>query len=181
MPTNIEMNILGQDGQYQTLYPNVSANSVVDFSGNNPLLSDSAKNLFGLSTDAVPSEVFQVLSNSVIVSDGTLSTPSGIEVPGITAVHGTYIGNGGDSVTLNFDFRPDAVLVGGQGDSKTGVITLLRGVSQNQIIGALNSYCFSFPNVSWGATSVTWKGMATVGLKANINGRTYRYWALGVK
>lgn len=62
MPTNIEMNILGQDGQYQTLYPNVSANSVVDFSGNNPLLSDNTKIDYGLDSSSVPDDIFSLIS-----------------------------------------------------------------------------------------------------------------------
>lgn len=153
-----------------------------DFLNKASLLKDSTAALFkGLPDNPVPDDVFKVLSKAAIVTEGGLSTPSGGEVPGLVTVYGTYIGTGAQSVTLNFRFRPDVVLVGGPGDSKKGVITLLRGTTQNQIMGSLNAYCFSFPNVSWGETSVTWSGSATVGLKANTSGQTYRYWALGVK
>lgn len=146
------------------------------------LLKDETAALFkGLPENPVPDDVFKVLSKAAIVTEGGLSTPSGGEVPGLVTVYGTYTGTGAQSVTLNFGFRPDVVLVGGPGDSQKGVITLLRGTTQNQIMGALNAYCFYFPNVSWGETSVSWSGSATVGLKANKSGQTYQYWALGVK
>lgn len=164
-----------------------AANEVGVLQKGNPLnkstiLKDETATLFkDLPEDPVPDDVFKVLSKAAIVTEGGLRTPSGGEVPGLVTVYGTYIGTGAQSVTLNFGFRPDVVLVGGHGDSQKGVITLLRGTTQNQIIGSLNGYCFSFPNVSWGETSVSWSGSATVGLKANKSGQTYQYWALGVK
>ena len=146
------------------------------------LLKDETAALFkDLPENPVPDDVFKILSKAAIVTEGGLRTPSGGEVPGLVTVYGTYTGTGAQSVTLNFRFRPDVVLVGGPGDSKKGVITLLRGTTQNQIMGSLNAYCFYFPNVSWGEMSVSWSGSATVELKANTSGQTYQYWALGVK
>lgn len=66
MAKNIEMNVLNESGQYETLWPNVSASSIVDFSGDNPLLSDSVKSLFGLTTSDVPNDVLEILSKAVI-------------------------------------------------------------------------------------------------------------------
>lgn len=146
------------------------------------LLKDETAALFaGLPENPVPDDVFKVLSKAAIVTEDGLSTPSGGEVPWLVTVYGTYTGTGAQSVTLKFGFRPDVVLVGGSGDSMKGVITLLRGTTSNQIIGSLKGYCFYFPNVEWGETSVSWSGSATVESKANGSGRTYQYWALGVK
>ena len=63
MSQNIEINIKNESG-YEVLYPNIIANNVVDFSGDNPLLSDSTKSLFGLGTNAVPDDVFNLLSSN---------------------------------------------------------------------------------------------------------------------
>ena len=71
MAKNIEMNVLNESGQYETLWPNVGANSVVDFSGDNPLLSDSVKSLFGLNKNTVPNNVFEELSKSILYSGET--------------------------------------------------------------------------------------------------------------
>lgn len=62
MGQQIEMNIKTSSG-YTTLYPNIVSNNVVDFSGTNPLLSDSTKTSFGLATSATPDDVFKFLSN----------------------------------------------------------------------------------------------------------------------
>ena len=94
MAKNIEMNILGQDGQYEVLYPNVSANSIVDFSGDNPLLTQSVANAFGLSSDAVPNDVLQVLTQAAIVKDGEFKLPSGDVISNLNISFGSYNGTG---------------------------------------------------------------------------------------
>ena len=73
----------------------MQAKSVIDFSGNNPLLSDSVKNLYGLSTDAVPIDVFSILSNSLILSDGdSIVKPNDSVVPMTRIETGSYTGTG---------------------------------------------------------------------------------------
>lgn len=62
MGQQIEMNIKTSSG-YTTLYPNIVSNNVVDFSGTNPLLSDSTKTSLGLPTSATPDDAFKFLAN----------------------------------------------------------------------------------------------------------------------
>ena len=145
-------------------------------------LKDATAALFkDLPENPVPDDVFKILSKAAIVTEGGLRTPSGGEVPGLVTVYGTYTGTGAESVTLNFRFRPDVVLVGGPGRYGEGVITLLRGTTKSQIMGSVRGFCFVFPNVSWGEMSVSWVGSEAVELRANKSGQTYQYWALGVK
>ena len=67
MAKNIEMNVLTENGNYETLYPNVQAKSVIDFSGDNPLLSSNTASLYtGLSSNPNPDEAFSVLSKAVL-------------------------------------------------------------------------------------------------------------------
>lgn len=89
MVKNIEMNIKNQDGSYDTLYPNISAKSVVDFSGDNPLLTASTAALFGLGGTAVPDDVLKKIS--VFFSSS------------VKTVSGNYVGNGTGSKSLTFN------------------------------------------------------------------------------
>ena len=61
MSKNIEINIKNESG-YEVLYPNIKANNVIDFSGNNPLLSDSTKEQYELNNQAVVDDVLKLLS-----------------------------------------------------------------------------------------------------------------------
>lgn len=61
MSKNIEMNIKTNDS-YEVLYPNVKANSVIDFTGDNPLLTQEVAKFFGVEENWNPNKVFSYLS-----------------------------------------------------------------------------------------------------------------------
>lgn len=105
MAKNIEMNVLTEGGNYEILYPNVQAKSVIDFSGDNPLLSESTASLYsGLSSNPDPDEVFSVLSKSVLYQDGEMVTTSNLEIPTANFFWGKVIVDTWSTATLQFVF-----------------------------------------------------------------------------
>ena len=110
------MNIKTDNG-YEVLYPNIKANSIVDFTGDNPLLKEETAALFnGLPENPVPDEVFQILSKAALVAEdgGGLSKIDGtkIELVKFSVVSYTGTGRTGESnpCSITFPFRPDVVL-----------------------------------------------------------------------
>lgn len=85
---------------YEVLYPNITASNVVNFKGENPLLSDNTKTLYGLQTTATPDDIFVQISNTTNIKP--------------TYYYGSYIGTGtyGESnpTTLHFSFTPKVIL-----------------------------------------------------------------------
>lgn len=79
MSQSIQMNIKNEDG-YEDLYPNIKANNVVDFSGNNPLLTQETISMYGLDGTATPDQVFQ-------------------EIRGVGAVTQKYLIAAGNNIT----------------------------------------------------------------------------------
>ena len=63
MAQNIEINIKNEDG-YEVLYPNIVSTNVVDFSGENPLLSDTTRAILGLQSNSTPDDAFQAVQNN---------------------------------------------------------------------------------------------------------------------
>lgn len=66
MAKNIQMNVLGSDGQYEDIYPQTTVENIVDIQDNyytkNEILTNATAALFGLGTDAVPDDVLSILS-----------------------------------------------------------------------------------------------------------------------
>lgn len=72
MSTNIEMNIMQSTGQYEVVYPQTTTENIVDIQNtlNNyftktQTLQNNTSQMFGLSFDAVPDDVFSLLSKAV--------------------------------------------------------------------------------------------------------------------
>lgn len=66
MAKNIQMNVLGSDGQYEDIYPQTTVENIVDIQNNyytkNETLTNTTAALFDLGGDAVPDDVLNVLS-----------------------------------------------------------------------------------------------------------------------
>lgn len=78
MAKNIQMNVLGSDGQYEDIYPQTTVENIVDIQDNyytkNETLTNITAALFGLGNDAVPDDVFQKLHDSYLKVGDTLTT-----------------------------------------------------------------------------------------------------------
>ena len=78
MAKNIQMNVLGSDGQYEDIYPQTVVENIVDIQDNyytkNETLTNTTAALYGLGTDAVPDDIFQMM-----VSGNVLLTYTEIE------------------------------------------------------------------------------------------------------
>ena len=133
MSKSIEINYLGDSG-YEALYPSTMLSSVLDWQENlyskDEILDSATKALFGLGTDAVPDDVFKVLSGCPI-----------FEV-------GQYIGNGQYAPdyknSISFDFEPKFLFVQRQYGFSTPVAYLtdgffwIDGMSKYQVYGGPN-------------------------------------------
>lgn len=164
MAKNIEMNIKKEDG-YEVLYPNVKANSVIDFTGDNPLLKEETVALFaGLPENPVPDDVFHILSKAVLVSDNGIIFPNGENINNYFIEHGTYIGTGtggpGNPISITFKKPPIFVVICGESHSRFEELSISR-----------NNYCFWVKGANFmTSTSVT-------EIVASISGNTLTYYA----
>ena len=126
MAKNIQMNVLGSDGQYEDIYPQTTVGNIVDIQDNyytkNETLTNTTAALFGLGSDAVPDDVLNILSrfqsglgNEYLWAKGTYAEK--LTIIGRTNILSYSSGNPataeyGDSIS--FDSEGNAFIVNSQ-------------------------------------------------------------------
>ena len=108
MAKNIQMNVLGSDGQYEDIYPQTLTENVIGLQDElDGILNEVNSNLsqnyytkqqiiqsstlqdFNLQSTNVPDDVFQILSKSVLVENsGELTYIDGIIIPQVKICFG---------------------------------------------------------------------------------------------
>lgn len=144
------------------------------------LLKDATAALYELGTDAVPDDVFEVLSNAALYEDGKFVFPRGEDIPYVSIETGSYVGTGtyGSSHrnTLTFNGKPMLVYIG-YDDSGPYMVTPFINPSGIGI-AASGSQTGSL-NATWGENSVSWYGTRDSSYQFNYT-QTYNYIALTI-
>lgn len=127
MAKNIQMNVLGSDGQYEDIYPQTLSENVIGLQDElDGILNEVNNNLsqnyytkqqtiqsstlqdFNLQSTNVPDDVFQILSKSVLVENsGELTYIDGIIIPQVKICLGERLGTGVQPISITFPFQPD--------------------------------------------------------------------------
>ena len=127
MAKNIQMNVLGSDGQYEDIYPQTLSENVIGLQDElDGILNEVNNNLsqnyytkqqtiqsstlqdFNLQSTNVPDDVFQILSKSVLVENsGELTYIDGIIIPQIKICFGERPGTEVQPISITFPFQPD--------------------------------------------------------------------------
>lgn len=153
-------------------------------------LKDATAALFGKTNAAVPDDILNLLSKSVLAQtvgeDTTLTNVLGTKLTvGGLIESGSYVGTGtyeqANPNTLTFSFVPYMVVIlaNSAGTFYPGVVfikgqTLSDGIGYNEHING--SYALS---VSWGSKTVSWYSNSTPGTQLNSEGTSYYYFAIG--
>lgn len=159
----------------------------------NTLLKDTTAALFGLGSDAVPDDIFSILSKAAVVgeTDGELNTVGG-QRAGLRIATGSYIGSGvygsNNPNILTFEFVPKIVIV--QGTGRPNVMISPGGTlstwATTYASGGVIQITFDGNSVSWYIIK-RWSGTTTgsvtddIGSKGQLNEaeKTYTYLAIG--
>lgn len=117
MAKNVEMNYKGESA-YEIVYPNVTAKSIIDFEGENPLLTASTAELYNLGSGTVPNDIFAYLSNAILLNDdGKIIDKNGNNIIATQIFTGSYYGDGnygqGAPNSLTFLQKPFMVIIAG--------------------------------------------------------------------
>ena len=127
MAKNIQMNVLGSDGQYEDIYPQTLTENVIGLQDElDGILNEVNSNLsqnyytkqqiiqsstlqdFNLQSTNVPDDVFQILSKSVLVENsGELTYIDGIIIPQVKICFGERLGTRVQPISITFPFQPD--------------------------------------------------------------------------
>lgn len=153
-------------------------------------LKDATAALFGKTNAAVPDDILNLLSKSVLAQtvgeDTTLTNVLGTKLTvGGLIESGSYVGTGtyeqANPNTLTFSFVPYMVVIlaNSAGTFYPGVVfikgqTLSDGIGYNEHING--SYALS---VSWGSKTVSWYSNSTPNTQLNSEGTSYYYFAIG--
>lgn len=154
------------------------------------LLKDATAALFGKTNAAVPDDILNLLSKSVLAQtvgeDTTLTDVLGSKLTvGGQIESGSYVGTGtyeqANPNTLTFSFVPYMVVIltNSAGTFYPGVVfvkgqTLSDGIGYNEHMS--NNYALS---VSWVGKTVSWYSNSTPGKQLNSEGTSYYYFAIG--
>ena len=147
------------------------------------LLALSVATKYGKGAEAVPSEIFDILSKAALVGeDGKLVTPAGSSVAQVNMESWTYIGTGkyGSSgkSSISYTKKPDLILVSGRGDGEFGnysSMALLNGVPEYINSNYGQGIIFLIDKIEWGDKSVFWYSTMSAGAQANLSSQTYQY------
>lgn len=151
------------------------------------LLKDATAALYGQGVDAVPDDIFSILSKAVLFVDGYLKDIGGSKV-GPRIETGSYVGTGTygpkNPCSLTFDFTPKIVLMHLRGDSASSVSThcmvFVWNITNDFYIGnagdSHNSVTYYENTMSWYNTT---GNLANALAQLNTSGATYWYTAIG--
>lgn len=153
------------------------------------LLKDATAALFGKTNAAVPDDILNLLSKSVLAQtvggDTTLTDVLGTKLTvGGLIESGSYVGTGvngpGNENSLTFSFVPYMVVIlyNSSGTLYPGVV-FIKGQTLSDSIGYNGNYSNNYVlSVSWEGKTVSWYSSSTVGAQLNYEG-TYYYFAIG--
>lgn len=158
------------------------------------LLQDITAALFGLGSDAVPDDVFKVLSNAALYEDGEFKLPNGGDVPTVKIETGSYVGTGSIPVMLTFSFKPQLVFIGRDytkdqqhfGQLDCLLISFIPEAPSNQYANSLFTFGFSGNYAAVGSVSQMFSDNTLYFNSqmyggGNYTGVTYSYVAIGLK
>lgn len=166
-----------QTGEWINIAGGGGAGESVDAYTKEETLSEETKTTFGLGTDAVPDEAFNVLKT--LVDSNTETITSGAKIStGSYKGTGTYGSSNKNSLT--FDFAPKFLVVaknGNQTGSASGgsFYWVYPSTGSVNITKANEGYT---PSVSVSGNTVSWYSDAAA-TQLNTSGTTYHYFAIG--
>ena len=152
-------------------------------------LKDATAALFGKTNAAVPDDILNLLSKSVLAQtvggDTTLTDVLGTKLTvGGLIESGSYVGTGvngpGNENSLTFSFVPYMVVIlyNSAATLYPGVV-VIKGQTLSDSIGYNGNYSNNYGlSVSWEGKTVSWYSSSTVGAQLNYEG-TYYYFAIG--
>ena len=152
------------------------------------ILSSETKTAYGLGSDAVPDDVFEVLSNAALYKDGKFVFPSGEDIPYVSIETGSYVGTGtsGESHpnTLTFDLNPQMVIVAEKFEFNSGFYDLDSILFMNPIDCGSGGYTTYSTKFSLTANEISWYSSGSYSnlpfIQKNKSGTTYYYVAIGL-
>ena len=154
------------------------------------LLKDATAALYELGTDAVPDDVFEVLSNAALYEDGKFVFPSGEDIPYVSIETGSYVGTGtygqSNPNTITFGFTPKLVFISQSNfdefmlivDGNTYAVPFYENGEYYSRPSASNRITFSGSQISWYIYGNPRDENATNQL--NTGNQTYYYFAIGL-
>lgn len=141
------------------------------------LLQDATAALYGLGSDAVPSDVFEKLAGAAFNTGGSVTDVNGNPL-GVQIATGSYVGTGkygsSNPNSLTFEFEPKLVIV-----NYSGFAIFVRGSTKTIVAVSASNYPFKENAVSWGVNKVSWYHTGTSESQLNKSGITYFYVAIG--
>lgn len=203
MAKNIQMNVLGSDGQYEDIYPQTLSENVIGLQDeldgiNNEVNNNLSQNYytkqqtiqsstlqdFNLQSTNVPDDVFQILSKSVLVENsGELTYIDGIIIPQVKICFGERLGTAVQSVSITFPFQPDMWGYYGAHDTKSGrafseLVSINWGEPQYSYNGGYDSTLWTISyNNNNNTVSYTYDADSSYG----CNGWDMKYYYYGIK
>ena len=153
----------------------------------NQTLTQAVAALYGLGTDAVPNDVFNILSQSALYKNTPtigLYTPTDQLIMSIPSmgfspariVTGSYVGTGtygsGNPNTITVGTTPKLLAVSGDMSNATGTTVAVYGATR--VLGSSSQDGFSDFTITWSSNGVSWYS-SREGSQMNISGAVYCY------
>lgn len=157
------------------------------------LLKDATAALYGLGTDAVPDDVFEVLSNAALYEDGKFVFPRGEDIPYVSIETGSYVGTGtagqNNPTIITFDkgtpeiiFIAATTLVTYSGSKQTIDVSspFIKDINVGFVLRQSSSadvYCNPL-TLQWDSNTLRFYHKSQAYVQLNQSGITYKYVAL---
>ena len=156
---NITMRQKNSEGEYDTLYPATTGNQVSGIYTAEETLTEATATLFNLANNAIPNDIFEILSHAVIIGENGLVSIGGDSLYTVSSDFGTITrpSTGGTTTSVTFPclIQPKLCFVFGtfiyQPDQSNYLIVVCKGYSKEIYFRGANNKNVEFSTLKYDA------------------------------